>query len=257
MNAPTKIIVPLVSAFTDDLAALSEIRIARIVKFHKEHGAAGFMVNAGTADCFLMPAQERKQTLEWVIRESHGLPVWVHATSLSTSGTVDLCQHAARHGARGIIVTPPPVGSLFLPEVKAFLSSVARHGNIQGYWADPSGAWAEYANEAALPMNQASSVGADSAILPLPSPDECVVEDGTVTPLAMFGADQIERMTVRAELFRPAMESLLRHSGLARSARAAMIAMGVEVGPSRGPVLELADEGKEILTGIMGALSLK
>lgn len=213
------------------------------------------MVNAATADCYLLPSSERKQVLEWVVRDSQGLPVWLHATTMTTATTVDLCQHAARHGARGVIVTPPPYGGMFANEVRSLLSSVARHGNVQAYYADPDGLWPSMQENSAVPP--LPSIDSDIAVGTSASPDECTVEDGIVTPFAMFGADQIDRVISNPDMFKAAMASLLRHGGFGRTARAALVAMGVDAGPARGPILELSDDGKKILLGMLAALGVK
>lgn len=66
--------MPLVAAFTDDTSSLSEVRVSRLVRFHIERGAKGFVVNGETGDCFLLSSSERKQLLEWVVRGSKGCP---------------------------------------------------------------------------------------------------------------------------------------------------------------------------------------
>ncbi|MCH7944496.1 MAG: hypothetical protein IIC73_00555 [Armatimonadetes bacterium] len=41
--------MPLVAAFTDDTSSLSEVRVSRVVRFHIERGAKGFLVNGESA----------------------------------------------------------------------------------------------------------------------------------------------------------------------------------------------------------------
>ena len=52
--------MPLVAAFTDDSASLSEVRVSRAVRFHIDRGASGFLVSGDSGDCFLLSSSERK-----------------------------------------------------------------------------------------------------------------------------------------------------------------------------------------------------
>jgi dihydrodipicolinate synthase/N-acetylneuraminate lyase len=244
------IIVPIVAALTDDTSTLSEVRVSRMVRFHAERGARGFMVNGETGDPFQLSHSERKQLLEWVIRDSDGVPVWVNISATTTSGVVDLCQHAARHGAKGAVVCPPPVGRYFEHEAKAMLTSINRHGNLQTVFADPEGKWAAYES----PVAKAEAVDAAWSVLERPSPDEMKAGSGVVTPFAMFGANKVETIVGKIDVFRPAVQSVIKHGGLSRASRAAMAEMGCDVGNSRSPVFELGDEGKKILSGILKVL---
>ena len=252
MQGQPKIVVPLVAAFTDDTSTLSEVRVSRLVRFHLERGAQGFLVNGETGDTFLLAHSERKQILEWVVREVGGLPVWVNVTASTTSGLVDLCQHASRHGAKGAVVCPPPMGRYFAHEAKAMLTSVNRHGNLTTVFADPDGRWAGYEH----PLKLAEAVDPAWAVLERPAPDEMAAVGHVVTPFAMFGADKVPVLTAKAEVFRPAMQALLRHGGVNRAARAALVEMDCDVGTSRSPVFDLSDEGRKILVGITSALGL-
>jgi dihydrodipicolinate synthase/N-acetylneuraminate lyase len=209
------------------------------------------MVNGETGDPFQLAHSERKQLLEWVIRDSDGLPVWAHISATTTSGVVDLCQHASRHGAKGAVVCPPPVGRYFEHEAKAMLMAINRHGNLQTLFADPEGKWAAYES----PIAKAESVEATWALFESPGPDEMKAGSSVVTPFAMFGANNVETIAKKLEVFRPAVQSVIKHGGLNRAARAAMAEMGCDVGNSRSPVFELSDEGRKILDGILKVLS--
>ncbi len=242
--------MPLVAALTDDTSTLSEVRVARMVRFHAERGARGYMVNAETGDTFQLAHSERKQLLEWVIRDSDGLPVWVNISATTTSGVVDLCQHASRHGAKGAVVCPPPVGSFLEHEAKGMLTAINRHGNLQTVFADPEGKWSSFES----PVTRAEPVERSWALLERHAPDEMKVGASVVTPFAMFGANKVETIVGKLDVFRPAVQSVLKHGGLNRAARAAMAELGCDVGNSRSPVFELGDEGRKILNGILKVL---
>lgn len=239
--------MPLVAAFTDDTSTLSEVRVARMLRFHIDRGAKGFMVNGETGDPFQLAHSERKQLLEWVIRDAGGLPVWVNISATTTAGVVDLCQHASRHGAKGAVVCPPPVGRYAAHEAKGMLMAVSRHGNLQAMFADPEGKWAGYeATLAALPAADASW-----AVLSHPAPDEGMLGGLMATPFAMFGADKASAVAAKIEVLRPAMQAVIAHGGLGRATRHAMMELGCDVGNSRPPAFELNDEGKKILGGML------
>jgi dihydrodipicolinate synthase/N-acetylneuraminate lyase len=254
VTALPNIVVPLIAAFTDDTSTLSEVRVSRVVRFHLERGAKGFVVCGETGDPYLLAHSERKQLLEWVSRESHGLPIWVNVTAMTTAGAVDLCQHASRHGAKGAVVCPPPVGRFFSNEAKAMLTSVQRHGNLATVFADPEGKWSSVLEEGGSPVSLASAVDPAWAVLDRPSPDEMNAGGYVVTPFSMFGADKVPKILEKLEVFRPALQSLIRHGGLNRAARAAMAELGCDVGTSRSPVHDLNDDGRKMLAGILTAL---
>jgi len=259
MEVPKSVLVPLIAAFTDDTSMLSEIRVARIVKFHKEHGAGGFLVNGETGDFFTLGLSERKELLEWVIRDAKGLPVWVNVTASTTSAAIDLCQHASRHGARGAVVSAPPIGQFYPHEIAAFVRSVQRHGNLSTVFADPDGKWTGAIENPSLEPAKglAQSEFADWAQFERARPDEMIVSDGVVTPMALFGVDRLEAMSHNLPAYRPAFRSLIGHGGMSRGPRAALVQLGIDIGSSRSPVYELTDDGKKILIGMMTALGIE
>jgi dihydrodipicolinate synthase/N-acetylneuraminate lyase len=222
-----------------------------MLRFHIERGAKGFVVGGETGELFMLGHNERKQFLEWVIRECQGLPVWVEISAMTTSGVLDLCQHASRHGARGAVLSPPPFGRYFAHEIKALMTAINRHGNLTTEFADPEGKWAEFGE---LPLKAVKKVDEGMAVLGNACVDEMTVGGLVVSPFAMFGAGFAPALIAKADVFRPALQSLVRHGGLNRSARAAMVEMDCEIGPARSPVFELSDEGRKILNGIVGAL---
>src|SRR5438477_12684261 len=101
---------PLATPFTDGGETVSEVRLARLVRHLLAQGIAGLACCTETGEFITVNTSERKQVLEIVIREAHGTPVLAHCTRLGTSQTLDLCQHAARHGAKAAVVMPPYFG---------------------------------------------------------------------------------------------------------------------------------------------------
>src|SRR5579871_5649276 len=90
---------PVVTPFTDDGNTVSEIRLARLVRHLTERGVSGFVCGTETGEFLTTSVSERKQVLEIVMREAHGMPVLAHCSMIGTAQTIDLCQHSARHGA--------------------------------------------------------------------------------------------------------------------------------------------------------------
>ncbi len=123
--------VPPVSPFTDDGATLGEVRIARLVRFYVNRGVGGFAVCTDTGEFTTMSFSERKQFVEWVLRECQdGQPVIVNVSTLSTSSSLDLAQHASRHGARAVTLMPPYYGSLSQQEMVEHIRVVAAYSKL-------------------------------------------------------------------------------------------------------------------------------
>src|SRR6185503_3800156 len=167
-----------------------------------------------TSNLHTLGHNERKQFLEWVVRESGGLPVWVDVTASTTAGATDLCQHGSRHGARGALLCPPHIGRYFAHEAKAMTTAVNRHGNMVAEFADPEGKWADFGE---LALKAVRGVEPGMAVLERAAPDECLLGSLVVSPFAMFGADKAAGLVAKIEVFRPAMQSLLRHGGMNRA----------------------------------------
>lgn len=139
MEVLSGLYAPLVTPFTDDGAAISEVRLARLMRFLIERGIDGFAVATDTGEFVSLSFSERKSLLEIVVRESGGRPVIVNVSTMSTSSSLDLAQHASRHGARAVILMPPYFGRYSSDEVFRFFEMVARHGNIAIIGVDPQG----------------------------------------------------------------------------------------------------------------------
>lgn len=253
-----KVIVPLVTPFTDDTATISEVRLAREVRFHIDRGAAGFLVCGEIGDFTSLTASERKTVLEWTMRDAHGLPVYVNATAQTTASAADICQHAARHGARGAVVGAPPTGIFSAHELRTHFSAMMRHGNIRVVFVAPPEFFETTSESAGPVLERAASladIGAgDFCLMPDVHTDEVAFDDLVASPLAVFGADKLPRIVERWEAFGPILISMVRDEGLGRFARAAMSESSVDAGNSRGPVQPLAPEARSALEGIVAAI---
>ena len=125
----------LVTPFTDDGSALSEVRLVRLLRFFAD--SQGFTLASDAGEFTTVSGSERKQLLEIVLREVGGKPVVVHATRQGTAQTLDLAQHAARHGARAALVMPPYYGAFSAKEVSDHLRTIAKYAGLPILVVDP------------------------------------------------------------------------------------------------------------------------
>jgi dihydrodipicolinate synthase/N-acetylneuraminate lyase len=242
-------IVPLVSPFTDDTSSLSEVRHARIVRFHRERGAGGFVVGSMAGETFGVSLAERKQLLEWTVRESHGLPVYVDVTAMTTAATLDLAQHAERHGARAALFTVGPGLHLTPQESHAYMAAVYRHGNLPCAFLGPH----------AAPTDGVSSFKVQAI------EDEWTLEKGlsteefahsgdTASPLGVLGPDLAKRAILKWPDVHAKLRALFQHYGPHRVGKAALGCLGIEAGHLRGPVQDMDAKGQEVLTSVIDEL---
>ncbi|MBS1707249.1 MAG: dihydrodipicolinate synthase family protein [Armatimonadetes bacterium] len=251
MNLPTNFLVPLVSPYTDDTTAVSEVRTAKLVRAYRELGAAGFVVGTDMAEWPALPLSERKESIEWVMREAQGLPVYVSITAFTTSAMIDLCQHGARHGARAAVLSMP-LGSHLSPlEIKNMLNVVRRHGQLPVSLLDAPDKLAEVAEELALDSQGAMPLvnhGLDELQLGRsPSTLEFVTGDGICTPLAVLGPKRAAATFASWRTAGPIAQGLWRLAGPARLGKGAAELLSLEVGSPRSPHLPIDDTARAVL----------
>ncbi len=130
--------VPIVTPFTDDGATLSEVRLSRLLRHYIQLGFDGFVLASETGEFPTQSLAERKSLVEFVMRHSqNAIPVVVNVTSLSTSFSLDLAQHAARHGARAVILAPPFLGPYSQSEHVQHIQMVGKHSKLPIIVVDP------------------------------------------------------------------------------------------------------------------------
>lgn len=178
--------VPLVTPFTDDGATLSEVRIARLVRHFVGQGVPGFVVCSDTGEFTTLSFAERKAMLETTVRESQGaIPVLTNVSTLSTSASLDLTQHAVRHGARAAIIMPPYYGELSEAEMVEHIRCVASYSGFTLIVVDPRGALSVQ-SRAALTATQGVCLAGNSPGRPTSTTDWFRVEPLLVSPAFMF-----------------------------------------------------------------------
>lgn len=234
---------PIVTPLTDDGNSVSEIRLARLVKHLLGQGVDGFVCGTETGEFITVNSAERKHVVEVMVRESLDVPVLVHCTRLGTAQALDLCQHAARHGAKAAVVMPPYFGQYSDEEIEQHLRSIAQYAGLPVIVVDPQHLVRSHIKEnlSSLPaLHHAESpevaFRTRFAVEPVGSgSDEFVFEDAVVSPLIQI--DPVASKNTEADL-RP-LARMIGLYGRARIAKAALNFRDIEVGPPRAPVLPL------------------
>ncbi|MCW5935740.1 MAG: dihydrodipicolinate synthase family protein [Fimbriimonadaceae bacterium] len=244
MTLPEKLIVPLVTPFTDDSTSLSEVRVARLVRFYAELGAAGFLVGSSAGEPWSLSLSERKQMLEWTMREARGMPVYVDATAMTTAAVIDLCQSAERHGARGAVYGAPWFGGHSEGEIDSLIRSVNRHGNL------PT-AFIGKANENHGQLE--SHIVIEPVVYKHATTEEVRLPEGTVSPLAVFGLERMAAFVESWAKLQLRIRATFSQSGTHRVARLVLKELGQECGPHRGPTQAPVGQAREMITALLTA----
>lgn len=255
-----RLIAPLVTPYTDDGSTVSEIRLARLMRRYREEGIEGVVVGSDAGEFASLSLTERKRLFEWVMRDSGDMAIYVNVTAQTTAIAIDVCQDASSNGANGAILCPPMVGQMTIEEARNFLTVLRRHGNLGVGFIDPTGV-----------LNEVSSADIDSvavkcaeplafhdlaqyAVTPHGASWECWTPSGVIHPAAIFGKEKGEAILAKWPAFKPVLEGVIRHSGIARVSKYIVEASGIEVGPLRGPFMPLNPAGREIVDHILRAV---
>jgi dihydrodipicolinate synthase/N-acetylneuraminate lyase len=238
------VLVPLVTPFTDDSSSMSEVRLARMTRALTAHAIGGFVIASDLGEFATTSLAERKLLLEVVVREA-GRPVLVNVTSMGTAASLDLAQHAHRHGAAAVLLAPPYYGRYTEDEIAAHYQTVSQYGHMPVLAVDPTGMLGDAMHErlGAIPgvrwvRNLRESGRADWAIQPRASTDEFAVGDAWCTPLALLRPAEVLRGELEPLRL---IQRLMLEGGPLRVAKAALRLADVEVGPSRAPVRGLSE----------------
>lgn len=224
---------PLPTPYTDDASTVSEVRLARVMRHLLALGVHGFVVNAEMGEFFTCSFGERKSMVEYAIRDSQGNPVLVNVSTLSTAGAIDLTQHAARHGARGVICQPPLYGKYTDTEVIGFFHKVAGHGGLPVMVVDPDLTLTDGVKAGLQKIGGVELVGAPSIAFygdGRTHTDEFEIGHAVISPLATLALHALDSANL-ANLF----HGLAMRAGSARLGKAAMELIDLDCGPHRGP----------------------
>lgn len=251
------IAAPLASPFTDDGTQLSEVRLARVMRFHRQQGAGAFLAGTDAGEWWALSLSERKQLVEWCVREAGGLPVLVQATAWTTAAVLDLCQSAARHGASAAVVTPPPGIPLAQEEEEGLATSLRRYAGLPVHYLSPS-------LPASQPLPESSHAWKDLGTARLeqlalargPHPLEAVVEGLVIHQGALFGAASLRQMAGEWVKYKLRLQALVKAGPGPRLAKAVLLAAGIDAGPCRPPIGGLDQQSVEALKLLVAELGL-
>lgn len=253
-----RLIVPLITPYTDDGSTISEIRLARLMRHFRDQGFDGVIVASDAGEGASLSLAERKKLLEWVIRDAADMAVYINATAQTTAIAIDLCQDAAESGAVGAIICPPPSGHLTQEEAVNYLTVMRRHANLACGFIDPTGHLSEQtASVETAGLKPPGSLAEHNlehlAVTAHGSSCECWTPSGMIHPAAMFGMSAANNILSKWEIFKPVVQGLLKLAGPARVGKYVMELQGLESGPLRGPFMPLNPAGREIVDHILKA----
>jgi dihydrodipicolinate synthase/N-acetylneuraminate lyase len=238
---------PVATPFTDDASTVSEVRLARQIRYLSESSVDGFVVNSDCGEFGTLTYSERKSMVELTARLSNGKPFLVHVSSLSTAITLDLTQHAARHGARGVVVMPPFYGLYTAEELVGFFSALTRYGDLPAIVVDPLEAITDEVRAGlagspqivfAQSLQDARKPGL-GCYKGLTSSDEFAVGEAICSPLALLRPAQVAAATKGEPEDFAKLIILEETLGRARVSKAGLEALGIDSGPPRPPLKSL------------------
>jgi dihydrodipicolinate synthase/N-acetylneuraminate lyase len=230
---------PIITPLTDDGSGISEVRLNRVIHRVVDLGVQGFVVGSETGEVGALSFGERKEMVELVVRATQGRhPVLVNVSSMNTSASLDLAQHAMRHGARAIVLTPPQ-GHFEAREVTSHFRTVIHYSQAACVAIDPEGLLTAEAIEqlsSAARFEVAAGVGGGP-----PRCDRFQFGDLHVSPAYHF---TIVKM--------PELEELLDRYNGAKVVKGLYTEMDFEMGPVRQPLLALdMDEAMPVLKALI------
>lgn len=245
---------PLPAPWTDDTSAVSEVRLVRWVRRIREQGATGLMLGTATGEAMLASIGERKTLLELVMRETqNAVPVVVDAQAPSTMASLDLAQHASRHGARGIVLAPMHV-PVTDDELFAYFRTVTTYGQLPAVVVDPEGRIGPDLAErlALLPgVLRPEALCGPGAVYAEATRDSWSYQGTVVTPTAALAPTLMPSD--------PRLAALARLCAVHQPARVIKLAvqlLDADLGPPRGPWLPLTDEFRAPLSAALAEIGL-
>lgn len=237
------VIVPLVTPFTDDMSAVGEVRLARLIRRLMESHPAGFLVGGDIGEFPMLTASERKTVLEIVMREtSNAVPVLVNVSTVGTMAALDLAQHAKRHGARAVVAMPPYYGHFVTEEMFHHLRVIANYSDSSVLVVDPQKQLTEdlkikLKDHGAVKFPQPLATATPAiAVAESSTTDEFSAGDLISSPVALFELEGVRAVlsgntSGRAEVMAKAMHE----HGKVRVAKALLQYRDLDVGPPRNP----------------------
>ena len=121
---------PMITIFRED-GSFDEKGQASHANFLIENGVHGLIPCGSTGEFITMTIEERKHVAEVTIKATdRRVPVYVGAAHYSTALTIELCQHAEKAGADGVMLITPYYLPRHPEELAHHYESVAKAINI-------------------------------------------------------------------------------------------------------------------------------
>ncbi len=254
----SELIVPLVTPFTDDTSSVSEVRVARLINWHKERGAVGFVLCTEVGEVTSLAHSERKQIADYVFKQVGDHPFYINVTSNTTTSAMDLCQDAFDCGAAAAVVSPPLPGGHTLEEMSYYLKALRRHGNIAVGFLDTEGKYPVPKEIYAVPGMVVPQSYAEKELEEFtclgPSPIEFWSSRGIAHPVGIFGAEYGLRILERWDVLSKPVSALIRIYGSHRVGKYVLERDGLELGSPRSPFGSLAEKGRAAVDQLLSGL---
>ncbi|KAF5502829.1 4-hydroxy-tetrahydrodipicolinate synthase [Colletotrichum aenigma] len=123
-NDITGILVALITPFKPD-GSVNETALAEHVNRQIEAGVHGLVPGGSTGDFTALTVQERKTVIEVCVKAAAGrVPVIAGAGDLTTTGAIDHAVHAAKVGAKAVMVVPPFYDPPNLQQLRSLLQEI-------------------------------------------------------------------------------------------------------------------------------------
>ena len=119
-------IYPVAYALFDDRGELSREVMRKQIEAMVRHGVHGVAVLGLASEVNKLAARERIRLLEWVAEDLNGrAPLAVTVAEPSVASQIEFVRIAADHGAKWVILQPPPVKGVPEAELIRFFGAVA------------------------------------------------------------------------------------------------------------------------------------
>lgn len=101
-------VIPAFYACYDEEGSVSPERVRALTEYHIRKGVKGVYVNGSSGECIYQSVEDRKITLENVMKAAEGkLTVIAHVACNNTKDSVELAKHAESLGVDAIASIPP------------------------------------------------------------------------------------------------------------------------------------------------------
>jgi 4-hydroxy-tetrahydrodipicolinate synthase len=132
MSEPFHGVLPaLVTPFTDDGAAIDADALTALIERLIRGGVAGLVPGGSTGEFTTLTNAERRELIEVTVAAAAGrVPVVAGTGALSTRETIELSVHAERSGAAAVMIVPPFYDPIGWRELIAHYAAVAEQISI-------------------------------------------------------------------------------------------------------------------------------